>query len=176
MFRALFIDRDGVINIEKEYLYKQEDFEFIPGAVEGLKLAQDAGFKLIVITNQSGIGRGYYTNDDFKKLTIWMRKTLYEQGVKIDDVLHCPHTLEDECSCRKPHPGLVNNAAVKHKIDLANSLLVGDKESDILTAKHAHLKASVLVRSGHKIDESSTKATYIEDDLLSAVKKLLNLV
>ena len=174
MFRALFIDRDGVINKEKEYLYKIEDFEFIDGVVEALLMAQKAGFKLIVITNQSGIGRGYYNNDDFKKLTTWMQHTLYSEGVKIDDVLHCPHTPDNACSCRKPHPGLIHSAAKKHQIDLSNSFLVGDKESDIKTAINTHLKASVLVRCGHKIDESKTKATFVEDDLLNAVKKLLN--
>ena len=94
MNKAVFLDRDGTINIDKNYLYRKEDFEFMPGAIDGLKKLQEAGYLLIVITNQSGIARGYYTEADYEKLTEYMKSELQKKGVFLTEVLYCPHHPE----------------------------------------------------------------------------------
>ncbi len=135
--RAVFLDRDGTINADKNYLYRAEDFEFLPGAVEALKLLQDSGYLLIIITNQSGIARGYYTEDDFRTLTEWMLGRLKEAGVNIARVYYCPHLPDAKipeyrkiCTCRKPETGLFEQAIRDYDIDLAGSYAIGDKMRD----------------------------------------------
>jgi D-glycero-D-manno-heptose 1,7-bisphosphate phosphatase len=137
MNKAVFLDRDGTINVEKNYLYKIEDFEFIPGVIEGLKLLQDAGFLLIIITNQSGIARGYYTEEDFNRLNNWMLNQLVEYGVNIAKVYYCPHlpdaTVKEyriDCECRKPKLGMYYQAIRDYDIDLGQSYAIGDKIRD----------------------------------------------
>lgn len=143
---ALFLDRDGVINVEKNYLHKIEDFEFIDGIFELCKKYQELGYKIIVVTNQSGIARGYYSENDFEKLTAWMIQTFREKGIVIDGIYHCPHhpDISGACSCRKPEPGMLLDAAKEHAIDLANSILVGDSERDIVAAHRVGVKESYL--------------------------------
>lgn len=137
MNKAIFLDRDGTINVEKNYLYKIEDFEFLPGVIEALNKLQDAGFLLIIITNQSGIGRGYYTENDFKKLNDWMVLTLKERGVTINAVYFCPHLPDakilkyrTDCECRKPKLGMYLKAINDFDIDLSLSYAIGDKIRD----------------------------------------------
>lgn len=137
MNKAIFLDRDGTINVEKHYLYKIEDFEFLPGVVAALQELQRVGFLLIVITNQSGIARGYYTEDDFQKLNDWMVSTLKEQGVTIADVYYCPHLPDAQveayrknCTCRKPMLGMFEQAVLDYNIDLCQSYAIGDKIRD----------------------------------------------
>ena len=137
MNKAVFLDRDGTINVEKNYLYKIEDFEYLPGVIDGLRKLQQAGYLLIVITNQSGIGRGYYTESDFQKLNSWMIDSLKQLGVYISDVYFCPHlpdaTVEKyrkDCNCRKPKLGMYEQAVIDHNISLANSYAIGDKIRD----------------------------------------------
>ena len=137
MNKAIFLDRDGTINVEKNYLYKVEDFEFLPGVVEALMKLQNTGYLLIVITNQSGIGRGYYSEKDFQKLNDWMINTLREKGVIITDVYYCPHLPDakikkyrKDCECRKPKLGMYMQAAKDHDIDLSKSFAIGDKIRD----------------------------------------------
>jgi D-glycero-D-manno-heptose 1,7-bisphosphate phosphatase len=163
--KILFLDRDGVINIDKNYLYKIEDFEFVDGVFEVCRLYQDRGYKIIIVTNQSGIGRGYYTHGDFAKLTDWMIGEFKSNGVNILDVYYCPHTPDDECNCRKPKTGMIDKANEYYSIDYENSIMVGDKESDIQLAINAKLGKSILVRSGHTIDESDTKADIVVDSI-----------
>lgn len=143
---ALFLDRDGVINVEKNYLHKIEDFEFIDGIFELCKKYQKLGYKIIVVTNQSGIARGYYNENDFEQLTAWMVEAFREKGIVIDGVYHCPHhpDVSGACSCRKPEPGMLIDAAKEHAIDLANSILVGDSERDIVAAHRVGVKESYL--------------------------------
>lgn len=137
MNKAIFLDRDGTINVEKHYLYKIEDFEFMPGVVDALRELQRAGYLLIVITNQSGIARGYYTEEDFQKLNDWMVSTLREQGVTIADVYYCPH-LQDaqipeyrkDCNCRKPKLGMYQQAILDYNIQIGHSYAIGDKIRD----------------------------------------------
>jgi D-glycero-D-manno-heptose 1,7-bisphosphate phosphatase len=147
MMKAAFLDRDGVINIDKNYVYKIEDFEFKDGIFELLKLLQSKGFTLFVVTNQSGIGRGYYTLQDFKKLTEYMLNELKKKGIEIKEVAFCPHHPDDDCECRKPKPGMILNLVKKYNIDLKNSILIGDKQSDIKAGKNAGVGKTYLVES-----------------------------
>lgn len=139
MSKAIFLDRDGTINVEKQYLYRKEDFEFLPGVLEGLQLLQDAGFLLIVITNQSGIARGYYKEEDFLKLNSWMIKEFFKGGINITKVYYCPHLPDapiekyrTKCNCRKPALGLFEQAIKEFNIDLSNSFTIGDKMRDCI--------------------------------------------
>lgn len=168
--KAIFIDRDGVINIEKDYLYKIEDFEFISGVFEALRAFLKKGYLLFIITNQSGIGRGYYTFEDFKLLTNWMLKELNKQNIEIKDVQFCPHTPNEECLCRKPNTGMIDNILKKYSLDLENSWLIGDKASDIKCAKNAKIKNTIQVKSGHSFNENLSEATYVCETILDSVK------
>jgi len=159
--KAVFLDRDGVINIEKDYLYKIEDFEFIDGVFNSLKYLQDLGYKLFVITNQSGIGRGYYTKKDFDILTTWMLKEFETHDIKISQVELCPHNPDINCNCRKPKTLMIDNILKNYSIDLNNSWLIGDKSSDILCAKNAGIKNTIQVKSGHGFDINNSIANFI---------------
>ena len=163
--KFLLLDRDGVINKEKNYLYQAEDFEFIDGVFEACKEYIDRGYKIAVITNQSGIGRGYYSESDFEKLTRWMVAEFAKADVTITDVQYCPHTPYHECNCRKPKTGMIEAIDKKHGIDLPNSILVGDKESDIECGQNAGIGTTVIVKSGHAFDEKQTKADYVMKDV-----------
>ncbi len=165
LIKAIFLDRDGVINVEKNYLYKIEDFEFIDGVFTSLKYAQDLGYKLFVITNQSGVGRGYYTLDDFEKLTSWMIEKFRQNRIEILQVELCPHAPTENCDCRKPKTGMIDNILQNYKIDLENSWLIGDKFSDIKCAQNANIKNTIQVKSGHDFDESLSPATYVINSL-----------
>jgi len=142
--KALFLDRDGVINIERNYVYRIEDFEFMPGIFDLCQSAQEAGLVPIVITNQAGIGRGYYTEDDFQRITAWMLDQFRLRGVRIGRVYHCPfHPIAGigeyrrESFDRKPNPGMILKARDDFALNLANSLLLGDKDSDLEAGRAA---------------------------------------
>lgn len=144
MPRALFLDRDGVINVEKNYVYRIEDFEFIDGIFELGVRAGRRGFKLIVITNQAGIARGYYTVDDYERVTEWMLGEFATKGVHIERVYYCPFhptagigEYKRESFDRKPNPGMILRARDEFGLDLAGSVLVGDKDSDIEAGRAA---------------------------------------
>ena len=163
--KALFLDRDGVINIEKDYLYKIEDFEFIDGVFELCKHYQNLGYKIFVVTNQSGIARGYYTVDDFHILTTWMLKEFLKQNIKIQKVYFCPHhpDISGACDCRKPKPKMLYDARDEFGIDLVNSIIVGDKQRDIEAGINAGLNETYLFDQFYKIDD--LKATKIVNKL-----------
>ena len=163
--KAIFLDRDGVINKETNYLYKIKDFEFIDGVFDACQYFQKLDYKIIIITNQSGIERGYYSDADFQKLTKWMFLEFKKNKIEILDIFYCPHSPETFCNCRKPKPGLIIKAKEKHKINMQNSWFIGDKEVDITAANAAGVLKTVLVRSGHKIDESNSKAKYFLDSI-----------
>ena len=136
--RAAFLDRDGVLNEDHGYVYRSEDFHWLPGAVAALQRLQQAGFALVVVTNQSGIARGLYTPDDLDRLHEHMRADLKQHGVTLTGVYACPHLPESvmpqyrlACDCRKPQPGMLLRAAREHGLDLPASCLFGDKASDI---------------------------------------------
>lgn len=145
MTKAIFLDRDGVINLDKAYVSKIEDFEFCEGVFEALTHFQNLGYLLIIVTNQSGIGRGYYTEEDFQKLTAWMRKELLHVRIKIDAVYHCPHAPEANCACRKPQSGMFLKAIEDFDIDVKQSWMIGDKPSDIEAALGAGILNTILL-------------------------------
>lgn len=165
MNRALFLDRDGVVNNEVNYLYKIEDFILIDGIFELCKHYQNLGYIIIVITNQSGIARGYYSEDDFNILTLWMTEEFSRNGIDIKRTYFCPHfpSISGECDCRKPNPGMLFQAKKDFDIDLVSSILVGDKESDIEAGASAGIKESYLFDEAKKVKFS--KATKIVSKL-----------
>ncbi|QHG92162.1 D-glycero-beta-D-manno-heptose 1,7-bisphosphate 7-phosphatase [Sulfurimonas sp. CVO] len=167
MKKALFLDRDGIINVELNYLYKIEDFKFIDGIFELCRHYQSLGYLIIVVTNQSGIVRGYYSEADFEKLTSWMINEFAKDGIKITKVYHCPHhpELSGACSCRKPEPGMILEAKKEFDIDLENSILVGDKERDIEAAIAAGIKKSYLFdETGlHKTSKATKTVSKLKD-------------
>ncbi len=167
MKKALFLDRDGVINKDFNYVHKIENFEFIDGVFDAIRFYQEQGYLPVVITNQSGIGRGYYTSEQFDILTKWMIEEFENSGIKIAKVYHCPHNTDEDCSCRKPLPGMLKNAQVDLNIDLKNSILVGDKESDIEAGIAAGLSTLFLV--SEKLPEK-TAATYVVKSLFDTIK------
>lgn len=156
---ALFLDRDGVVNVDTDYLYRVEDFEFIDGIFELCAAYQARGYRIVIVTNQSGIARGRYTEEDFARLTAWMIGAFADKGVRIDGVYHCPHHPEvtGHCECRKPEPGMLLRAAQELDIDLERSLMVGDKERDIVAAHRAGVKETYLFDA----DAQHTEATKI---------------
>jgi D-glycero-D-manno-heptose 1,7-bisphosphate phosphatase len=146
MNKAIFLDRDGVVNIEKNYVYKIRDFEFIDGIFDLCKKYQDEGYFIIIITNQAGIARGYYTEGDFRVLTRWMINEFKQHDVKISKVYHCPHypDITGPCYCRKPNPGMILQAKEEFNLNLKECVLVGDKESDIQAGRNAGI--SILIK------------------------------
>ena len=149
--RALFLDRDGVINVDHAYVYRPDQFEFIEGIFDLCRHARTLGYEIVVVTNQAGIGRGYYSAQDFDKLTHWMNARFAEHGITIAGVYYCPCHPEHgigaymrESDRRKPNPGMLLDAARDLGIDLSLSILIGDKTSDIEAGRRAGLKKSLL--------------------------------
>ena len=159
--KTVFLDRDGVINKEVGYLHKIQDFEFINGVFEACLYFQSLNYQIIVVTNQSGIGRGYYDEDDFHIINNWMLEQFKNKRIEILDVFFCPHDPESNCDCRKPKPGMFNQANEKHDIDMEKSWMIGDKEADVAAANSAGIKNTILVKSGHTIDEENSNARFI---------------
>ena len=157
--KALFLDRDGVINIEKNYLYKIDDFEFIEGIFDLCRHYQELGHLIFVVTNQSGIARGYYNISDFDILTSWMLNQFKLKNITISKVYYCPHhpDISSTCSCRKPKPGMILQAQREYNIDLNNSILIGDKESDIDAAIDAGIEATYLYDESNSVKLSKAK-------------------
>jgi D-glycero-D-manno-heptose 1,7-bisphosphate phosphatase len=163
--KTIFLDRDGVINKETGYLHKIEDFKFINGVFEACQHYEQLGYKIVIVTNQSGISRGYYTEIDFENLTNWMLSKFKNNNINILDIFHCPHLPDANCNCRKPKPGMLLEAKYKHNIDMQNSWMIGDKESDILAANSSGISNTILVKSGHKIDQLNSNAKFILDSI-----------
>jgi len=175
--KAVFLDRDGVINVEVSYLSNPDDFVFEEGSIEALKLLKQKGYLLIVITNQAAIARGYFNEVTLKTIHDKMENILKEENVKLDDIYYCPHHPEftGPCDCRKPNPGMLLKAKEKHDIDLGASFMVGDTMGDINAGKNAGVK-TVLVLTGYGKEEqkntSLTKPDFIYRNLLEFAKKV----
>lgn len=179
--QAAFLDRDGVINRDRAYVSRWEDFEFVPGAIDAMRRLKQAGYALVVVTNQSGIARGYYSEAQYQALTAAMQQALADAGAAVDAVYHCPHhpkgqlaELALDCDCRKPAPGMILRAAKELNLSLPDSILVGDKPSDIEAARAAGVGRAYIVQSDNA--ESTTglagaDAAYA--DLQSCVAALL---
>ena len=175
---AAFLDRDGVINVERDYVYRIEDFELLPGVVDALAQLQRTGYALVVITNQGGIGLGLYTEADMQRLHVHLRGLLAEAGVQLDGIYHCPHhprspdpAMRGPCECRKPAPGMLLQAARELQLDLPRSLLVGDKAGDVAAGRAAGVGQNFLVRSGHALSNADiAQADAVHDDLLELVQ------
>jgi D-glycero-D-manno-heptose 1,7-bisphosphate phosphatase len=164
LLKAAFLDLDGVINYDSGYVYRWVDFEFIPGAVEGMRRLQNAGYELVIVTNQSGIARGFYTEQQYRQLSALLLERLSDLGVKISGIFHCPHHPEGvvpeyaiDCDCRKPAPGMIERASRELGLSLKDSILIGDKYSDIAAARAAGLGRAYLVASDKP--ESSSDQT-----------------
>lgn len=160
--KAVFLDRDGTLNVEKGYVHRIEDWEWIPGAVEAIVALKKAGFLVIVITNQAGIARGYYGNADVARLHAWVNEELRKHGTAIDGFYFCPHHPDygGACECRKPKPGMLYAAQQDFDIDFSRSWLVGDKAADIQAGLAVGIKP-ILVLTGYGNDD---RALLKEDD------------
>lgn len=147
--KALFLDRDGTINIEKNYVYKIDDFEFQPGIFELIRHYQDDGFLIFVITNQSGIARGFYSEKDYEILNSWMLEKFNSERIKITKVYYCPHHPEitGSCNCRKPKPGMIRQAIEQFNISAVNSVLIGDKKRDIQAGENAGIGKNLYIQN-----------------------------
>lgn len=170
--RAVFLDRDGTVNENKSgYISKIEDFVFKPTVIAALKALSKSDFIIIIITNQSGIGRGLFSEGDFKKLNSWMLQKLKENEIRIDKVYYCPHLPDENCTCRKPKIGMLLQAVNDFGISLAQSFLIGDDERDVMMGREANIKTMKLgakMNSKNKLEPN----IYIKD-LSEAVKIIL---
>ena len=146
--KALFLDRDGTINVDKGYVYEKEEFEFQPGIFELVKKYAEQGYLIFIVTNQSGIARGLYTEKDYLQLTDWLKAAFSEKGIKIEKVYHCPHLPEisGSCSCRKPNPGMIVEAISEYNIDPATSVLIGDSERDLQAGEKAGIGKNLYIQ------------------------------
>lgn len=145
--KAVFFDRDGTLNVDIHYLHRPEDFIWIDGAKEAIKYVNDQGYLAILVTNQSGVARGFYPESDVKRVYDWMNRELQKIGAHLDALYYCPHHPEAKlpayrkvCNCRKPATGLIDEACARFHIDRTKSYFVGDSEADMLCAKNAGLK------------------------------------
>ncbi|MBI3418610.1 MAG: HAD family hydrolase [Proteobacteria bacterium] len=151
MSKAVFFDRDGVLNADTNYPHLPEHIQWIPGVFEAVKAANEAGYKVFVITNQAGVGRGLYTESHVNALHRWMREEFKKHGAAIDDFAYCPHHPTEgqgiyrvECECRKPKPGMLRELIARHGVNAAESLLIGDRDSDLQAAKAAHIQGCLF--------------------------------
>lgn len=146
--KALFLDRDGTINIEKEYVFRIEDFEFRRGIFEVIKKYQQQNYLIFIVTNQSGIARGFYTESDFKALSEWMIDQFRKKKIDITKIYHCPHhpDFTGECNCRKPKPGMIVQAIDEFNLNPHECVLIGDTKRDILAGKNAGIAKNQLIQ------------------------------
>ncbi|MFA1561763.1 D-glycero-beta-D-manno-heptose 1,7-bisphosphate 7-phosphatase [Aliivibrio fischeri] len=178
---AVFIDRDGVINVDRGYVHKRDDFEYIDGVFEATKKLKEMGYLLVLVTNQSGIARGMFTEDQFEILTEWMDWNFADNGVDFDGIYYCPHhpeaTVEkykEACDCRKPNPGMLVSAQRFLDIDMENSIMVGDKKEDMMAAQAAGVGTRILVRTGKSITEEGEALSTVVLDSVADVPSYLS--
>ncbi len=178
--KAVFLDRDGVINEDFGYVHKLENFYIYPEVFPALRKLQDAGYKLLIVTNQSGIAVGYYTEEDFLNLTKHMLDVFKKEGIHIDKVYYCPHhpegvipKLSIKCDCRKPESGMIKQGIEEFNIDPSASFLIGDKENDIKAAHKEGLKAA-LVKTGQGMKYiDNTEADFVGENILDVVENFI---
>jgi len=174
---AVFVDRDGVINVDHGYVSNQDDFEFIDGVFEACLAFKEKGYLLVMVTNQAGIARGLYTEDDFQSLTEWMDWNFVDKGVEFDGLYYCPHhpDFTGKCDCRKPKPGMLLDAQKFLDIDMQRSVMIGDKVGDLQAAHAAGVPNLYLVRTGKAITEQGAAlATKVLDSIADVPAELSN--
>lgn len=178
MRKAAFLDRDGVVNLDHGYLHRWADFEFVPGAVDAMRRLAGAGYALVIVTNQSGIARGLYTEADYQALTASLRGFLAGEGVPLAGVYHCPHlpggkvaALAVDCDCRKPAPGMLLRAAAELGLDLGASVMFGDKPSDVEAARRAGVGAAWRLATDGRVEDGEPAPDF--PGLAQAVDHLL---
>ncbi len=173
---AVFLDRDGTINEDTGYLSKPDDIVLIKGATEAIRRLNVEGVKVIVVSNQSGVGRGYFTEKDLAGINKRLTDILASNGARLDGIYYCPHHPEDNCGCRKPRAGLLKKASLEHSIDLSRSYVVGDKKTDIEMARNAGSKG-VLVMTGYGGEELKAMPVPPDcaaEDILEAVEWIID--
>ncbi|AOM42358.1 D-glycero-beta-D-manno-heptose 1,7-bisphosphate 7-phosphatase [Xenorhabdus hominickii] len=177
---AVFLDRDGTINIDHGYVHEIDNFQFIDGAIDAMLELKKMGYALVLVTNQSGIARKIFTEDQFMQLTEWMDWSLADRGVDLDGIYYCPHHPEasneeykKNCNCRKPQPGMLLDAQEELHIDMSASYMVGDKIEDMLAANAANVGTTVLVRTGKPITEA---AEQVADLVIDSLADLPNVI
>lgn len=171
---AVFLDRDGTLNVEQSYVTHPDQMKLLPGAVSAIRLLRDAGFVCVVVTNQSGVGRGYMTQDDLDRVHEEMTRQLRALDAMVEAIYACPHPIDHPD--RKPKPGMLLRAASDLGLDLARSWIIGDSARDIEAGRSAACHGFVLVRSGHPIDEGMLEAmrpTHVADDVLAAAQYIV---
>lgn len=167
--KTVILDRDGVINEEIEYLHEPEKFRFLPGALEGIKCIQDMGYQIVIITNQAGIGLGYFSKEDFYKVNKVMLRGFHDHGIVVAKIYFCPHSLSENCFCRKPKTGLFLRAQEDLHLDFSQCWTIGDKRADIAAGKAAGSR-TILVQSGHagRDKEFPVEPDFVVRDLAEA--------
>jgi histidinol-phosphate phosphatase family protein len=171
--RAVFLDRDGTMAPDVHYCSRPEDFELFPNTAKAVRLLNEHGFKVIVITNQSGIARGYFTEKTLAEIHEKMKRELAKEGARVDAIYYCPHHPDDNCDCRKPKPKLILQAAKDFDIDLERSFVMGDLQMDIDLGKAACCPA-ILIRDGAVADSTSAEAGLIAPNLLEATRVVID--
>jgi D-glycero-D-manno-heptose 1,7-bisphosphate phosphatase len=176
MHPAIFLDRDGVIIQNREkYVRSWDDVEFLPDSLEAIQQLSQTAYKIMIITNQSAIGRGIIPMEQAEAINQSIIKKITEAGGRVDGLFMCPHTPDDHCTCRKPLPGLIFQAAAAYSLDLPSSIMVGDAITDIQAGLAAGIKTLILVRTGRGSEQNQSQQIrrypdlLIADDLLSAV-------
>lgn len=177
---AIFLDRDGTINIDSGYVYQIDKFQFIEGVIDACLELKQMGFALVVITNQSGIARGKFSEEQFMQLTEWMDWSFADRGVELDGIYYCPHHPTDgkgeyaqACDCRKPMPGMLLSAKEHLNIDMAASYIVGDKIDDLKAGRAAGVGKKVLVRTGKAVTpDAEALADWVLDSLADLPAKI----
>lgn len=177
--KAIILDRDGTLIEDKDYAFKVEDFELLPGVIEGLKILQE-NFLLFIVTNQSGIGKGYYTDIEFHKFNDHLIRILKEHQIRIERTFYCPHVREDNCECKKPKIKYIREIVDGWNVDINNSWVIGDHPSDILFGINAGSRTVYLI-SGHgkkhlhELEIKGIKPTIISSNFLNTAKKIIEM-
>ncbi len=172
---AVFVDRDGTLMVDVKYCAYPALVQLIPGAAEGLRALRQAGYRVVVVTNQSGIGRGYFDTKTLELVNNRLRDQLRREGADYDALYYCPHAPEEDCQCRKPKPGLLLRAASELDIDLASSYTLGDRDLDVKAGKAAGTKTILVSRTNHLEDSGSNPlADFIASNLADAAKFILS--
>ena len=169
MNRALFLDRDGTIIHDPGYLSKIEQIKFYEGVIEKIVLLKKIGFKIFIITNQSGVGRGYFSEEKLNYIHDHLMKMMRDRNAGVDGLRYCPHAPDDGCECRKPSPKMVLSLSEKFNVDLKQSFFIGDKIQDVLTGKNSHCK-TVLITHGKTKEQLCAKGDKWAEPDYTAIK------